>query len=39
MVLWRLGAPAEGDARVVMWEWVSRWRSNLIESEGRGRGE
>lgn len=35
MVLWRLGAPAQGDGRAVSLERVSGWRSTLIEARGR----
>ena len=36
MVLWRLDAPSKGDARVVRQEWVSEWRSTLIDTKGGG---
>jgi hypothetical protein len=36
---WRFDAPAQGDARVVRIEWVSGWRSTLIETKGRGERE
>jgi hypothetical protein len=28
-------SPVQGDTRVVRWEWVSRWRSTLIDTKGR----
>jgi hypothetical protein len=36
--LWRLDAPAEGDATVVRWEWVSGWGSTCLETNGREGG-
>jgi hypothetical protein len=36
LVLWRLDAPVYGDAREVRQEWVSRWKSTLIEAKGSG---
>ena len=35
LVLWRFDAPILGDFRVVMQEWVSRWRSTLMEAKRR----
>jgi hypothetical protein len=32
----RFDAPAWGDAREVMQEWVNGWRRTLIEAKGRG---
>jgi hypothetical protein len=34
LVLWRIDAPGEGEARVVRKESVSGWRINLIEVKG-----
>jgi len=31
LILWRIN----GDVRAVRWEWVSGWRSTLIEVKGR----
>ena len=39
MVLWRLDAPAKGDAIAVRGEWVSGWRSTLIKAKRRGERE
>ena len=37
MVLWRLDAPAYGNARAVKQEWVSGWRLSLVEAKGVGK--
>lgn len=39
MVLWKLGAPVWGNARVVSRQWVSGWESTLIEAVGGGMGQ
>ena len=39
MVLWMPDVPLYGDAKVVRQEWVSDWRSTLIEAKwGQGDG-
>ena len=38
MVLWRLVAPEKEDARRIRWEWMSGWRSTLLETKWRGNG-
>lgn len=38
MVLWRLVAPAKGDASVVRQEWMGWWGSTLLKAKGRGDG-
>ena len=38
LVLWRLVAPANGDAREVRHEWVGGWGSILLEANGSSDG-
>jgi hypothetical protein len=36
LVLWRLDAPRQGDARSVRWERGGGWGSTLLEAKGKG---